>query len=151
MELAMELLMKSNYVFYLFLVQTILFFSGCCKSSQPPEPSSKTPVQQVKIVEENEVVAAPEEEVDDAYVPMTFEDKLEDFRKRLEWTSAQDMIFYAEDLFDKAPDTRPTVKMELSFFLAQQYKKKGNKEKATYFSETFWNLRKGFLGGWQFW
>ena len=96
--------------------------------------------------QENQIESV--EKIDeDGYLPMTFDDKWEDFKSRSKYKDMTDLVHQAQDLYDQVPPKAMDKKIKLSFFLSQAYKKKGNMDKAREYSEAFMKFSKTMMGG----
>ena len=72
--------------------------------------------------------------------------KVARLQKRSKFSKPENLLYLVEDLYDIEPRDNKR-RMELSFFISQIYRKKGNKEKAKLYSEYFLNHLKSQQGG----
>jgi hypothetical protein len=123
-----------------------LFLAGCCQKQTsshgsigvPKAEFSETPTEKLVPVEKDELKAS---------TPSTFGEKWEDFRRRLRHSSPRDLTFYAEELFDLAPSEARKKRLELSFFLMQVYKQRGDLGKSGEYGAHYRRILKAITGG----
>lgn len=133
------------------LILVVLCLAGCC--TKEPSP----PLKQAIPVAEEESLDDPEPSIDEIFeeeesssTVRSFEQRWEDFRKRLKYSKGTDLIFYAEELYDEVPREDRKRRMELSFFLLEHYQKKGNRQKAKEYTQVYRKLLQATMGGVEF-
>lgn len=134
----------------LLIISTIL--SGCCAKHKSVTEENSLPVvnieqtqallESVDSVEDSSIVSE-----DDSYKPRTYEEKWIDFKQRLASSQAEELVYYAEELYDALAPGDVVRRMELAFFIAQAYRKKGNSDKAKIFSQYYLDHLKIQQGG----
>ena len=134
------------------LIVILLFLSGCCsqdKSTLPPLVNEGVEIIELESIEDINEPLEPEVEVlnTDTYTPRTIEEKWLDFKKRSKFSKPENLLYFAEELHDAFEPSDNKRRMELSFFISQVYRSKGNQEKAKLYSEYFLNHLKSQQGG----
>ena len=134
------------------LIVIVVILSGCCsqeKSTLKPSViegvkiSDLDPIEDINEPTESEIVLLETDE----YTPRTIEEKWLDFKKRSKFSKPENLLYFAEDLYDALEPRDNKRRLELSFFISQIYRKKGNQEKAKLYSEYFLNHLKSQQGG----
>ena len=134
------------------LIVIVVILSGCCsqeKSTLQPSVIEGVKITDLDSIEDITEPAKSEIEVleTDEYTPRTIEEKWLDFKKRSKFSKPENLLYFAEDLYDALEPRDNKRRMELSFFISQIYRKKGNQEKAKLYSEYFLNHLKSQQGG----
>ena len=134
------------------LIVIAVILSGCCTEQKSALQSSAIEAVEVVDLESDEYINEPIEseiEIPDAeeFVPRTIEEKWLDFKQRSKFSRSENVLYFAEELYDAFEPRDNQRKMELSFFISQVYREKGNKEKAKLYSQYFLNHLKSQQGG----
>ena len=134
------------------LIIIVVMLSGCCsqeKSALQSPANEGVEIIELESIEHINEPLEPEVEVldTDEYTPRTIEEKWLDFKKRSKYSKPENLLYFAEELYDAFDPSENKRRMELSFFISQVYRNKGNREKAKLYSEYFLNHLKSQQGG----
>lgn len=141
---------------YLFLILILgLSLGGCCSDRSSPGTSQVSTDSQdfTEVEEESEELDEFEDlsvdvsEDEASSYSMTIDEKFEQFREKLEYTQDVDLVHYARDLYNQLPLNDTKKRLELSFFLSQAYKKRGEMDEASQYSKEFESMIKANTGG----
>ena len=126
------------------LIVIVVILSGCCsqeKSTLKPSViegvkiSDLDPIEDINEPTESEIVLLETDE----YTPRTIEEKWLDFKKRSKFSKPENLLYFAEDLYDALEPRDNKRRMELSFYFADLSKKEIKKSKIVFgiFSKSF--------------
>jgi hypothetical protein len=80
----------------------------------------------------------------------SYEENWEKFKSQLGFRSPEDLAYLAESVLMKTPRTELKRRMELNFFLAEVFKKKGDTQKSQEYSAAYQELMKQVTNGAEF-
>tara|TARA_Y100000589_G_C27029509_1_gene578372 strand:- start:353 stop:871 length:519 start_codon:yes stop_codon:yes gene_type:complete len=139
------------------LLILVVALAGCCseKNSTLKEFSAdNSEFNETTVINnssESEEVEPKDSELKDSelaeYTSRTLDEKWLDFKKRSKFSQPENLLYFAEELYDAFEANHNVRRMELSFFIAQIYREKGNREKAKIYSEYYLNHLKSQKGG----
>jgi len=123
------------------LLAISLILCGCCVKERTLTHVPVSENFQSESPELPETLESLEQEnksvMDSEYTPLSLEQKWEDFRKRSSISQPEDLLYYAEELYDAMGPDDVIRRMELAFFISQVYRRKGNTDKAKIFSQHY--------------
>ncbi|PCJ20358.1 MAG: hypothetical protein COB02_04810 [Candidatus Cloacimonadota bacterium] len=76
----------------------------------------------------------------------TFEEKWDDFKYKTSYRSKDEMVFFAENIFQQLPAKDIERKMQISFYLMEAFQKRKDNENAKKYADhykTFFQLKTG--------
>tara|TARA_Y100000589_G_scaffold229774_1_gene217180 strand:+ start:708 stop:1274 length:567 start_codon:yes stop_codon:yes gene_type:complete len=130
----------------------IVLLAGCC--SEKNSTFNQISEENLEFNESTIASSSSESELEeqdvlevDDYSPRTLEEKWLDFKKRSKFSPPENLLYLAEELYDGFESGNNIRRMELSFFISQIYRNKGNQEKAKLYSEYYLNHLKSQQGG----
>lgn len=133
------------------LLAISLVLSGCCVKQRTLSENATAANFQGESSEMPEIFESTEAESnaseDSEYMPLSLEQKWQDFRKRSSISRPEDLLYYAEELYDSMGSHDVIRRMELAFFISQVYKRKGNTDKAKIFSQHYLEHLQAQKGG----
>ena len=130
-----------NVIMLPILIVIAVILSGCCTEQKSTLQSSAIEGVEVVDLESDEYINEPTEseiEIPDAevFVPRTIEEKWLDFKQRSKFSRPENLLYFAEELYDAFEPRDNQRKMELSFLFLKCIEIRATRRKPNYIRNT---------------